>query len=198
MLDQGDEIDHPDHYVKGREIEPIDVIEDWQLGYHLGSALKYIARAGRKDDLVQDLKKAVWYLDRFIDNHDPQAAADEAVTEVALSWLDELANALYGTSATSGEINYCSGERTSDFPRMARQLREERDHLLAFESRCREKLRDVSLTTGQRALLAELLAHPNPPVPNVTVPNEPRVLLPDRELVDVFDVADSRRAAGGM
>ncbi len=60
-------IHSPAHYTDGREIEPIAVIEDWKLGYHLGNALKYISRAGRKDDYKTDLKKAVWYLNREIE-----------------------------------------------------------------------------------------------------------------------------------
>ncbi|GAA1645668.1 hypothetical protein GCM10009700_35090 [Brevibacterium sanguinis] len=62
-----DSISYPSHYVEGRSIEPIEVIEDWGLGFHLGNALKYIARSGRKNDGVEDLQKAVWYLERRID-----------------------------------------------------------------------------------------------------------------------------------
>lgn len=53
-----DKIKHPSHYAEGREFEPKDVIRDWGLNFNLGSAVKYISRAGRKDDIVQDLKKA--------------------------------------------------------------------------------------------------------------------------------------------
>jgi hypothetical protein len=60
-------VHRPKHYLEGRTIEPIAVIEDWKLDYHLGNALKYIARAGRKDDLKQDLEKAIWYLKRKIE-----------------------------------------------------------------------------------------------------------------------------------
>lgn len=63
------DINHPDHYVKGRQYEAIDVIEDWELGFHLGNALKYISRAGRKGDYLEDLKKAVWYLEREISRY---------------------------------------------------------------------------------------------------------------------------------
>ena len=59
-------IDHPSHYADGRKYEPIAVIEDWELNFHLGNALKYIARAGRKKDMVEDLKKAMWYIKREI------------------------------------------------------------------------------------------------------------------------------------
>lgn len=64
--DQDREIESPAHYTEGRTIQPIEVLEDWDLNYHLASALKYIARAGRKHDEVKDLKKAVWFLERRI------------------------------------------------------------------------------------------------------------------------------------
>ncbi len=60
-----DPVNHPTHYTFGR-FEVIDVIEDWELGFHLGNAVKYVARAGRKGDEIEDLKKARWYLDRAI------------------------------------------------------------------------------------------------------------------------------------
>lgn len=61
-----EKIDHPDHYAEGRKFEPIDVIEDWELGFCLGNALKYISRAGRKENYLEDLLKAKWYLEREI------------------------------------------------------------------------------------------------------------------------------------
>lgn len=63
-----DPVSKPSHYTEGRKYEPIDVIEDWELGFHLGNALKYISRAGRKDPAkeIEDLKKAGWYIERRI------------------------------------------------------------------------------------------------------------------------------------
>lgn len=58
-------VNHPSHYNMGK-YEAIDVIEDWNLGFNLGNTVKYISRAGHKDDIIQDLKKARWYLDREI------------------------------------------------------------------------------------------------------------------------------------
>jgi hypothetical protein len=48
---------------------PIEVIEAWGLGYGLGAAVKYIARHGRKPgvDAVEDLRKAMWFIQREID-----------------------------------------------------------------------------------------------------------------------------------
>lgn len=62
-----DNINHPSHYTSGK-IEVIDFIEDQKLGFNLGNAVKYIARAGKKDSSrkVEDLQKAVWYLEHAI------------------------------------------------------------------------------------------------------------------------------------
>jgi hypothetical protein len=59
------EIDHPKYYNTGN-IEVIEAIEDWKLGFHLGNAIKYIARAQHKGKLVEDLQKAKWYLERYL------------------------------------------------------------------------------------------------------------------------------------
>ena len=63
-----DNVNHPDHYNHGK-IEVIDFIEDQHLGFHLGNAVKYISRAGRKDPArtIEDLRKAAWYLNRQIE-----------------------------------------------------------------------------------------------------------------------------------
>lgn len=58
-----DIIANPSHYTDGRKYEPKDVIRDWGLNFNLGSAVKYISRAGRKDDILVDLKKARQFLD---------------------------------------------------------------------------------------------------------------------------------------
>jgi hypothetical protein len=60
-----EDVDHPDHYNQG-EFEAIDVIEDWNLGFEAGNAVKYIARYKHKGKPVKDLKKARWYIDRLI------------------------------------------------------------------------------------------------------------------------------------
>ena len=65
-------VDHPAHYNVG-QIEVIDAIEDWGLGFDLGNAVKYIVRAGRKSgdawrktSALEDLQKAEWYVHRAI------------------------------------------------------------------------------------------------------------------------------------
>ena len=59
-------VNHPSHYNCGK-YEVIDVIEDWHLGFNLGNAIKYIGRCGHKDDPIQELEKAKWYVQREID-----------------------------------------------------------------------------------------------------------------------------------
>lgn len=63
-----EKINHPSHYNQGK-IEVIDFIEDQQLNFSRGSAIKYIARAGKKptENEVDDLKKALWYIEREIE-----------------------------------------------------------------------------------------------------------------------------------
>ena len=60
-----DPVNHPAHYTAGG-IETIDFIEAKQLNYHLGNVVKYVSRAGKKNELLEDLKKARWYLEREI------------------------------------------------------------------------------------------------------------------------------------
>lgn len=58
-------IDHPAHYNQHNP-EVIEIIENYNLGFHLGNAIKYILRAPYKGDTRGDLQKAIWYLDRYI------------------------------------------------------------------------------------------------------------------------------------
>ena len=60
-----EKINHPEHY-KGNKYEAIDIIDDYQLGFNLGNAVKYILRAGKKGDTAEDLKKAKWYIEHEI------------------------------------------------------------------------------------------------------------------------------------
>lgn len=68
-----DPVNHPSHYTDGK-IEVIDYIEDKKLGFCLANAVKYISRAGKKGSAgqtarekeIEDLKKAIWYINRRI------------------------------------------------------------------------------------------------------------------------------------
>ena len=65
--DRGDAVNHPAHYKVGG-IETIDFIEAKKLGYNLGNVVKYITRADHKDNKLEDLRKAQWYLTREINS----------------------------------------------------------------------------------------------------------------------------------
>lgn len=71
-MEEKEMVNHPGHYQFGDNnvYEAIKVIEAWGLDFHLGNTVKYISRAGKKetDKELQDLKKALWYLQRRIEN----------------------------------------------------------------------------------------------------------------------------------
>jgi len=62
-----DSVNHPSHYTAYKGLEVIDLTE--QMNFNRGNAVKYIARAGLKnsDTEVEDLQKALWYIQREID-----------------------------------------------------------------------------------------------------------------------------------
>ncbi len=63
---------NPQHYkgatFHGHDIQVIDIIDLWNLGFNLGNVLKYTLRAGKKlnAETITELEKARWYLDREI------------------------------------------------------------------------------------------------------------------------------------
>ena len=65
-----EQVNHPSHYGgEDNPYEAIKVIDAWNLGFALGNTVKYISRAGKKDSdkEIQDLEKALWYLQHHID-----------------------------------------------------------------------------------------------------------------------------------
>ncbi len=68
-----DPVHHPAHYKSEGGMEVIDVIENFGLGFRLGNTVKYILRAGKKGNRLEDLKKARWYLDREIAKEEASA-----------------------------------------------------------------------------------------------------------------------------
>ena len=63
-----DPVNHPSHYTSGK-IEVMDFIEDKKLNFARGNVIKYVSRAGKKDQNkeLEDLKKAMWYLNREVE-----------------------------------------------------------------------------------------------------------------------------------
>lgn len=84
-----DIINHPSHYTDGK-FETIDAIESWRLGYHLGNAIKYISRAGKKskDTELEDLRKARLYIARYMIHHRDDTESLSAMEYAADKGLD--------------------------------------------------------------------------------------------------------------
>lgn len=63
-----EKVNHPLHYGGDTTYEVIKVLEAWGLdkSFCLGNTVKYIARAGKKGNTIEDLEKALWYLNREI------------------------------------------------------------------------------------------------------------------------------------
>jgi hypothetical protein len=59
-------VNHPSHYQSSR-FEVIDIIEEFNLDFRIGNAIKYILRAGKKGNTKEDLRKAMWYISRYIE-----------------------------------------------------------------------------------------------------------------------------------
>jgi hypothetical protein len=60
-----DPVNHPKHYTAHPSgVECIQITE--HMGFNLGNAMKYIWRADEKNNAVEDLRKAVWYVQREI------------------------------------------------------------------------------------------------------------------------------------
>lgn len=84
-----DLVNHPPHYKAPNGLEAIDVIEvfGFDKDFCLGNAAKYLLLAGRKDDLLQDLRKAVWYLRRKIAGIDAARGMPRDLRQFSLCYL---------------------------------------------------------------------------------------------------------------
>lgn len=113
-----EKVDHPAHYRADTGHEAIDVIEAWGLGFNLGSTVKYLARCGFKDNSLEDLRKASWYLAREIANREPSTVPSglEAYTlhDARITPYGQMVKAGLGVGGNSGEppITSISEERT--------------------------------------------------------------------------------------
>ena len=80
----------PKHYTRG-SIEVWDFIRDQDLNYHLGNAIKYICRAGYKESKVDDLKKAIHYLENELEHTSDRIS--DSVSSVELTFQQDRAEA---------------------------------------------------------------------------------------------------------
>lgn len=63
-----EKVNHPQHY-QSDQMEVIDIIEAFDLNFHLGNVIKYVLRSNSKGNYIEDLRKAIWYLERELRNH---------------------------------------------------------------------------------------------------------------------------------
>lgn len=90
-----DPVKQPPHYQGLKEalgVEVIDIIEACDFGYHLSSVLKYLFRHEYKGKPVEDLKKAAWYLERYIELRESEELFED---EADLAVLIERKNDMY-------------------------------------------------------------------------------------------------------
>lgn len=72
-----DAVHHPKHYTSHPSgIECIQVTE--HMGFNLGNALKYLWRADLKNDAIEDLKKAKWYIERELQKRGALAGTEDS------------------------------------------------------------------------------------------------------------------------
>lgn len=69
VAELNESVNHPSHYQSGK-FEVIEIIEEFNLNFNLGNAIKYVLRAGKKDNRQQDLEKAKWYLERELKRYE--------------------------------------------------------------------------------------------------------------------------------
>lgn len=88
-------VNHPSHYGgKDNVYECIKVIDAWNLNFCLGTAVRYICRAGQKPDNpdIQDLEKAIWYLQHEVEMRKNQKLIDLANKDEYVKCVNALSN----------------------------------------------------------------------------------------------------------
>lgn len=69
---KNDPVNHPSHYLGHPSgIECIQITE--HMGFNIGNAVKYLWRCDLKHDAIEDLRKAIWYIDREIQKREATA-----------------------------------------------------------------------------------------------------------------------------
>lgn len=82
-----DAVNHPSHYRSAKGMEAIEVIEAFDLNFHRGNAVKYVLRAGRKDEELQELRKARWYVSREIARMEAAQGRPRDLRQFSLCYL---------------------------------------------------------------------------------------------------------------
>lgn len=104
-----------EHY-RLSNIQPIEAITDWNLGYNAGTAIAYIARHERKGKPAEDLRKAIWHL--VYELTESTELADTIVSDVEVAtvveWVDEEGAEAPTFDYTDGLGRYCVATGCTD------------------------------------------------------------------------------------
>ena len=105
----------PDYYKRGKA-QVWDFIRDNDLNFHLGNAVKYIARAGYKDSKKEDLIKAIHYLENELEHTINTTATSPRVSEgVPTPLLEDRITTVSSEGTNSGRVQRISGGGRSTF-----------------------------------------------------------------------------------
>ena len=105
----------PDYYRRGKA-QVWDFIRDNDLNFHLGNAIKYIARAGYKDSKAEDLIKAIHYLENELEHTINTTAAGQGVSEsIPLAQFEDRIPTVSTEGSNSGRVQRVLGGGRSTF-----------------------------------------------------------------------------------
>ena len=74
-VEKPEAVNHPLHYGGDTTYECVKVLKAWMSadeyrGFLRGNAIKYLCRTGKKDEIVQELKKSAWYINKLIESYE--------------------------------------------------------------------------------------------------------------------------------
>ena len=105
----------PDYYKRGKA-QVWDFIRDNDLNFHLGNAVKYIARAGYKDSKKEDLIKAIHYLENELEHTINATAAGKGIQEgLSSTKLEDSYPEIHTEKPDSGRVQRVLGGGRSTF-----------------------------------------------------------------------------------
>jgi len=115
MADHRSNTKGPDYYKRGKA-QVWDFIRDNDLNFHLGNAIKYIARAGYKDSKAEDLIKAIHYLENELEHTINTTAAGQGIQESLPSTkLEDSYSEINTEKPNSGRVQRVLGGGRSTF-----------------------------------------------------------------------------------
>jgi len=143
-------VNHPDHYNKGNPAyEPYKVIREWGCNFNIGSAIKYLSRYKNKWNPIEDLEKAIKYIEfeiSAIKENSEENSADEYSEPDEYSNQDEINKAIEELDEELNESKEDQDEDTQERISTMRECLEMSDddilRVLGLDSRQNKKFED--------------------------------------------------------